>query len=52
MEKKVRFNIDKLPDFKNLEVHSFRLEKYPDKKFYIVYRKESFWKKLKRLLWR
>ena len=34
------------------EVYPFRLEKYPDKKFYMVFKKESFWRKLQRLLWR
>ena len=36
-------------DMNNYGVYSFRLEKYPDKIFYMVFKKESFWKKLKRL---
>ena len=27
-------------NLKNYEVYSFRLEKYPDKKFYMVFKKE------------
>ena len=39
-------------NLKNYEVYSFRLEKYLNKKFYMVFKKESFWKKLKQLLCR
>jgi len=37
-------------DMKNYEVYSFRLEKYPDKIFYAVFKKESFWKKIERII--
>ena len=42
--------IDPNIDFKNYVVHYFRLKKYPHKTVFIVYRKKSFWRKLKRLL--
>ena len=38
------FNIMEF-DMKNYEVYSFKLEKYPDKTFYMVFKRDSFWKK-------
>ena len=35
---------------KNHEVYSFRLENYPNTKFYIAYPKDSFWVKLRKYL--
>ena len=39
------FNIMEF-DMKNYEVYSFKLEKYPDKTFYMVFKRDSFWKKI------
>ena len=30
---------------KNYEVYPFKLQKYPDKTFYMVFKRDSFWKK-------
>ena len=34
------------PIFKNYKVYSFRLGKYPNKNFCMVFKKESVWKKI------
>lgn len=54
MEKTVGFNIEPNigESLKKYEAYSCTLRKYPNKKTYTDYKQESFWEKLKRLLWR